>query len=114
MLNVKEIKNGENHEFFVDVTDYVQEIVGDVVKSAQVIVGYRDKFDSLSEKRKNKIREKAQKMADNIEKHFERNHEIEIPGSGGYLKITLCNGKDMFLVSSGDDYNYFGGQKTWM
>lgn len=111
---IQEIKNGENQEFFVDVTDYAQKILGEIVKSAQVFVGYRDEFDSLSEKKKKRIREKAQKMADNIEKHFESKNEIEIPGTGGYLKITFCNEKEMFLVSSGDDYNYFGGQKTWM
>ena len=114
MLKVEEIQSKDCLEFFVDVTSYAQAILGvDMIQSARVCLGNREYFDLLAEKKKEKIRQKAQKMADSIEKHFSTHTEIEIPGTDGYLQITLINGKDMFFVTSGDDYTYFTGEKTW-
>ena len=102
-MQIKEILNGDFTEFKLDVTNIVKEIIGkELVQSATTILMYIEDFESLSEKKKDKIRERAKKYAEGIMEHSEL-VDLLCTSGDGVIEIIFVNGKKIFLNATGGE-----------
>lgn len=103
MIEIKEIFDGKDIDFKLDVTAIVQDIMGkDFVQSASVILQHVEDFESLSEKKQQKIRDRIQKDAKNLLQHADTLDALATPGDGK-IEIVLINGKKIFMWASGGE-----------
>lgn len=103
MLEIKEIFEDKNIDFKLDVTTIVQEIMGkDLVLSATVTLQHVECFESLSDKKQQKIRNKVYNDAENLLNHADTLDSLATPGDGR-IEIVLINGKKIFLWASGGE-----------
>lgn len=102
-MDVKEIYDGKDIDFKLDVTNIVQEIMGkEIVQSAFTILWHVEEFSCLPDKKQQKIREKVQKDAKNLLQHADTLDSLATPGEGR-IEILLTNGKRIFLWASGGE-----------
>ena len=103
MFDIKEIFDGKDVDFKLDVTNIVQGIMGkEIVQAAFAILWHVEEFSCLSDKKQQKIREKVQKDAKNLLQHADTIDSLATSGEGR-IEILLTNGKKIFLWASGGE-----------
>lgn len=72
------------------------------MQSALVVLDSVEDFEGLSEKKKEKIKERIQKYAKNVFQHANTIDSLMTPGDGR-IEITFVNGKKIFICASGGE-----------
>lgn len=99
-MEIKEIRNGDFTEFKLDVTDNIKKIIGpELVQSATTTVMFIEDFEDLSEKKKDKIRERARKYAEEMIECTDFADLLCTTGDG-VIEITFINGKKIILSAT--------------
>lgn len=99
-------------DFKCDVTQIVKNIIGDdLVVSAIVTLEHVEDFKNLSDKKQNKIRNRVNKYANNIENEAKELASLMTPGDG-MIEIFLVNGKRLYCVATGGEGVHIMDQDT--